>query len=381
MIFSLSLQQAASPTCLKSTTTVPVPKKSGITNLSDYSPVTLTLGIMKCFKTMIMAYIKKSILTVLNSHQFAYQTNISIEDAVLVALHTSLTHLEQPNTYIRMLFVDFSSAFNTPHKPVHKLTNLGLSTTLNSWIMDFLTNRPHNVRMENLTSSTITMNTAGVCASPPHHGLCPHPLLQHPDKVCHRYFGGRPYQGQQQDLVQAGGPTSGGWCAGKYLVLNTTRTEEVITDFRRTRRVVQSPLHISGEEVERVGSIKFLGIHITKDLTWTLNTSNLVKKAQKRMFFLRKFKQVGLLPQLLRNVYRSTTESVLSQGCTVWYSGDTAKDRKDLSRAVKVAQKIVGADLLDLDSLYAKCMQKKARPSAWTSATQDTPCLSHCHQG
>ncbi|KAI3360621.1 hypothetical protein L3Q82_002487 [Scortum barcoo] len=28
-------------------------------------------------------------------------------------LHTALTHLQLPNTYVRMLFVDFSSAFNT----------------------------------------------------------------------------------------------------------------------------------------------------------------------------------------------------------------------------------------------------------------------------
>ncbi|KAK5621099.1 hypothetical protein CRENBAI_013806 [Crenichthys baileyi] len=33
-----------------------------------------------------------------------------------------------------------------------------------------------------------------------------------------------------------------------------------------------------GEAVERVDSIKFLGIHISCDLSWTLNTSHLVKQ-------------------------------------------------------------------------------------------------------
>lgn len=41
----------------------------------------------------------------LDRHQFAYQETRSEEDAV--SLHTALTHLERPNTYIRMLFVDF----------------------------------------------------------------------------------------------------------------------------------------------------------------------------------------------------------------------------------------------------------------------------------
>ncbi len=44
---------------------------------------------------------------------FAYQANRSTEDALCVAMHAALSHLEKPNTYIRMLFVDYSSAFNT----------------------------------------------------------------------------------------------------------------------------------------------------------------------------------------------------------------------------------------------------------------------------
>ena len=57
-------------------------------------------------------------------------------------------------------FFDFSSVFNSinPHKLVNKLQTLGLNTSLCLWIMDFLTNRPH-VRLGNLTSSTIILNT------------------------------------------------------------------------------------------------------------------------------------------------------------------------------------------------------------------------------
>ncbi len=43
------------------------------------------------------------------------------------------------NTYVRMLFVDFSSAFNTiiPQHLVSKLGPLGLGTPLCSWLLDF----------------------------------------------------------------------------------------------------------------------------------------------------------------------------------------------------------------------------------------------------
>lgn len=44
-----------------------------------------------------------------------------------------------------MLFVDFSSAFNTiiPQHLVRKLRPLGLGTPLCNWLMDFLTEIPH----------------------------------------------------------------------------------------------------------------------------------------------------------------------------------------------------------------------------------------------
>ncbi|KAI3372641.1 hypothetical protein L3Q82_023112, partial [Scortum barcoo] len=84
-----------------------------------------------------------------SQYQFAYRENRSTEDAVSIALHTALTHLQLPNTYVRMLFVDFSSAFNTviPDKLILKLHNLGLPSSLCHWIRDFLTNRPQVVRI------------------------------------------------------------------------------------------------------------------------------------------------------------------------------------------------------------------------------------------
>ena len=43
-----------------------------------------------------------------------------------------------------MLFIDYSSAFNTiePTKLITKLSILGLNTSLCNWILDFLMGRP-----------------------------------------------------------------------------------------------------------------------------------------------------------------------------------------------------------------------------------------------
>jgi gmma-aminobutyric acid receptor subunit gamma/cGMP-dependent protein kinase 2 len=69
--------------------------------------------------------------------------------------------MDKRNTYVRMLFIDYSSAFNTivPSKSITKLRTLGLITSLCNWILDFLTGRPQVVRVGNNTSATLILNT------------------------------------------------------------------------------------------------------------------------------------------------------------------------------------------------------------------------------
>ena len=53
----------------------------------------------------------------------AASLHVPRHDAISTTLHTALTHLDKRNTYVRMLFIDYSSAFNTivPSKLVIKL--------------------------------------------------------------------------------------------------------------------------------------------------------------------------------------------------------------------------------------------------------------------
>ena len=72
-----------------------------------------------------------------------YRENRSVDDAVCLALNSVYKHLDKRNTYARMLFIDYSSAFNTiiPFKLYMQLTDLGLCCQLCNWIYDFLSDR------------------------------------------------------------------------------------------------------------------------------------------------------------------------------------------------------------------------------------------------
>jgi hypothetical protein len=134
---------------------------------------------MKCFERLVRTHICSTLPNTLDPFQFAYRPNRSTDDAIALATHATLSHLEKSNTYVRMLFVDYSSAFNTivPAKLVPKLRGLGLKTPLCNWILDFLTSRPQVVRMGNHTSSSLTLSTGapqGCVLSPLLYSLYTH---------------------------------------------------------------------------------------------------------------------------------------------------------------------------------------------------------------
>jgi hypothetical protein len=93
-------------------TIVPVPKKAKLTELNDYRSITLTSVIMKCFERLVKDHIPSTLPDTLDPLQFAYRPNRSTDNAITI-VHTALSHLDKRNTYVRMLFIDYSSALNT----------------------------------------------------------------------------------------------------------------------------------------------------------------------------------------------------------------------------------------------------------------------------
>jgi hypothetical protein len=80
-------------------TIVPVPKNTKVTCINDYRPVALTSVAMNCFERLVMAHINTIIPDTLDPLQFPYRPNRSTDDAISIALHTALSHLDKRNTY------------------------------------------------------------------------------------------------------------------------------------------------------------------------------------------------------------------------------------------------------------------------------------------
>lgn len=77
------------------------------------------------------------------------------------------------------------------------------------------------------------------------------------------------------------------WCDANNLILNVTKTKEMIIDFGRNKNI-KGPLIIKGQTVEVVNTFKFLGSYIyhdVNDLQWYQNSIQLISKVQQCLYY------------------------------------------------------------------------------------------------
>ncbi|KAK3531933.1 hypothetical protein QTP86_001271 [Hemibagrus guttatus] len=165
--------------------------------------------VRESFERIVLFYLKDITDPLLDPPQFVYRANKSVDDAVNMAFHFILQHLDSPGSYARILFVDFSYTFNTivPALLRDKLFQLNVPDSMCSWITDFLTDRRQFMRL----------------------GTHSFKLLKFADDTTLIGFisdgDESAYRGEMDRLVS--------WCSMNNLELNSLKTVEMIVNFRK----------------------------------------------------------------------------------------------------------------------------------------------------
>ena len=158
-----------------------------------------------------------------------------------------------------------------------------------------------------------------------------------------------------------------GWCSKNNFILKKTKRS-----LSSSGRSSPAALHffINNKAVEVVSGTKFLGVHNTDNLTWSVSTAALVKKAQQCLHILRRMGRPLLSPPILTTFYRSTIENILS----MWCGSCKAPDWRNVRRVVKTEEKIIGTSLPSIQDIAPNCCMSWAGniirdsppPTPWT---------------
>ena len=161
----------------------------------------------------------------------------------------------------------------------------------------------------------------------------------------------------------------------KQLVKTQSQAEQnqMKLNFKKTKLITFNPcrtidfmpeISIDGNELEVVDEIRLLGIILRSDMKWISNTKNMIQKANKRLWILRRLKSLGAGTDDLVEVYTKQIRCVLELAVPAWQGGISQAERTDLERVQKSASHIILGDLytsykcalkdLNLDSLESR---------------------------
>ncbi|KAL6471887.1 hypothetical protein MHYP_G00205370 [Metynnis hypsauchen] len=271
--------------------------------------------VMKTMERLVLDQLRPIVQPFLDPLQFAYQPRLGVEDAVIYLLNRVYAHLDKPASTVRVMFFDFSSAFNTiwPAPLGDNLTVMQVDAPLVSWIVDYLTGRPQYVRLQHCVSDRVVSNT-GVP-----QGTVPSPFLftlyttdfNNCTETCH-------LQKFSDDSAIVG-------CI--------SRGDED-----------------KGVSVDTVEDYKYLGVYIDNKLDWAKNTDALYKKGQSRLYFLRRLRTFTFCRTMLRIFYESVVVSAILYAVACWGSRLRVADANRLNKLIRKAGDVVG---VELDSLTA----------------------------
>ena len=133
--------------------------------------------------------------------------------------------------------------------------------------------------------------------------------------------------------------------SSKHMIIKEKKTE--IMKFNFATSIDFPPeFSINGfhENLMVRNETKILGIILTDDLKWKRNTEYICAKAYKRMWILRRLKQLNVEPYYILEVYLKEIRSVLELAVPAWHSGLTSKQVADIERVQRIALNIILSD-------------------------------------
>ena len=109
------------------------------------------------------------------------------------------------------------------------------------------------------------------------------------------------------------------------MIPNIDKTKDMIISILKQPMDIP-PVTIQEIDLERVSSVKLLGIIINNKLTWTENTTYFCFKSSKRLYYLKQLRRAGLSGGDLLMFYGSVIRPVIEYACPVRHSSLTVVD-------------------------------------------------------
>ena len=139
---------------------IPIFKKDDRTCKNNYRPISILPNLSKIYEKCLYDQLSNFFEQILSNYQFGFRKGISAQQCLMVFIEKWKNVVDQKGVFCALL-TDLSKAFDSLNHDllIAKLHNYGFQTASLKLIHSYLTNRKQNVRIGNVNSSTLSVNT------------------------------------------------------------------------------------------------------------------------------------------------------------------------------------------------------------------------------
>ena len=103
--------------------------------------------------------------------------------------------------------------------------------------------------------------------------------------------------------------------------LNEDKCKEMRIQFTKSDSCQPSPITINDNELDTISEVKILGLTLRSDLKWNSHVNNIIKKASKRLYFLRQLKRANVRVAEMICFYCTCVRSLVEYASPVFHYG------------------------------------------------------------
>lgn len=327
ILYNKSLTEGTFPSSWKIAKSVPIFKSGKRNDITNYRSVSILCVFGKMLESIItddLFFMSKNLLST-KQHGF-YKTRSTLSN--LVPFVQFLADSMDNRVQVDAVYTDFSKAFDKVHHETLfiKLSDFGVHGNLLAWIKSYLTNRSQYIVVNNCQSDLMKI-TSGVPQGS-HIGPllfsifindvsrcflhCDYLLYADDLKLYKQIYSPADVEAFQADLNRLES-----YCKENYLFLNANKCNHIM--FSRNRVIFDNIFNIGDNVVQKVTTIKDLGVTLDVKLSFEAHIDNIVNKAFKMLgFILRSTKDFKDL-KCVMILYFTLVRSVVEYNSVVWY--------------------------------------------------------------
>ena len=289
------------PESLKVSIVSPIPKVDNPKTPEEYRPVNNLPVLEKFIESIILDQMNEFLDSnkIISSTQHGFRANHSTETALITLTDNIIQNLENKKIVLT-IFLDFKRAFETIDRKIllDKLKKYNFSDETIKWFKSFFCNRKQVVKINGLYSDKVE-----VCLGVPQGSKIANVLfiLYINDLVLHlkncsiiMYADDTSISvtaNTQKEAVEKMNDILlivSDWLKFNRIALNINKCKYMI--FNKSKKNMNDDMNIVIDDVaiEKVNQIKYLGVIVDENLSFNLNSENVVKKKKKKLGFIRR---------------------------------------------------------------------------------------------